>query len=114
MTDSIVTSSLLDIEQFLDKHKKIVLKPLNRCFGSGVMFLYKGDPNTRTIINTLTNNESTLVMVQEFLENVKTGDSRVLTLGDKVLPYSIKKLPTEDDFKFNAHNDNFIVKSKSL
>lgn len=112
MTDTLVTSSLEDIEEFLLKKRQIVLKPLNRCFGSGVMYLYEGDPNTRTIINTLTNNQTTLVMVQEFLQEVKNGDTRVLTLGDKVLPYSIKKLPGKDDFKFNTHSDSFIVKSE--
>lgn len=112
MTDTLVTSSLSDIEDFLLKKRQIVLKPLNRCFGSGVMYLYEGDPNTRTIINTLTNNESTLVMVQEYIPEVKGGDIRVLTLGDKILPYSIKKLPGKDDFKFNTHSDSFIVKSE--
>ncbi len=111
MSANIVTASLKDIEQFLKEHKQIVLKPLNRCFGSGVMYLYDGDPNTRTIINTMTNNETTLVMVQEFIPAVKQGDIRVLTLGDKILPYAIKKLPTSDDFKFNTHNDDFIVAS---
>ena len=111
MTENIVTSSLNDIEQFLAKNKEIVLKPLNRCFGSGVMYLYNGDPNTRTIINTMTNNETTLVMVQKYIPAVKQGDIRVLTLGDKILPYAIKKLPTKDDFKFNTHNDDFITAS---
>ena len=109
MSDNIVTASLKDIEHFLNIHKEIVLKPLNRCFGSGVMYLYEGDPNTRTIINTMTNNETTLVMVQAFIKGVKNGDKRVLTLGDKVLDYCIKKLPSGDDFKFNTHNDNFIA-----
>ena len=112
MSDNIVTSSLKDIEQFLAINKEIVLKPLNRCFGSGVMYLYDGDPNTRTIINSMTNNETTLVMVQKFLPKVKQGDIRVLTLGDKVIPYAIKKLPTKDDFKFNTHNDSYIVKAE--
>ena len=107
MSDNIVTASLYDIEMFLEKNKEIVLKPLNRCFGAGVMYLYHGDPNTRTIINTMTNNETTLVMVQKFIPKVKEGDIRVLTLGDKVLPYAIKKLPSKDDFKFNTHNDAF-------
>ena len=111
MTDCIVTSSLKDIEDFLKEYKQIVLKPLNRCFGSGVMYLYEGDPNTRTIINTLTNNGTTLAMVQEFIPDVKKGDNRVLTLGGRVLPYTVKKLPGTDDFKFNTHNDNFLVKS---
>jgi glutathione synthase len=111
MTENIVTSSLDDIEKFLALNKEIVLKPLNRCFGSGVMYLYHGDPNTRTIINTMTNNETTLVMVQKYIPAVKQGDIRVLTLGNKILPYAIKKLPTNDDFKFNTHNDDFIVAS---
>lgn len=112
MSNNIVTASLKDIEDFLAVHKEIVLKPLNRCFGSGVMYLYEGDPNTRTIINTMTNNETTLVMVQQFIPEVKQGDKRVLTLGDRVLKYCIKKLPTGDDFKFNTHNDNFITEAE--
>ena len=76
------------------------------------MCLFEGDPNTRTIINTLTNNEQTMVMLQEFIPDVKNGDTRVLTLGDRILPYCVKKLPSEDDFKFNTHNDNFLVKSE--
>jgi glutathione synthase len=112
MTDAIVSASIEEIELFLKLKKQIVLKPLNRCFGSGVMYLYDGDPNTRTIINTLTNNQTTYVMVQEYISEVKNGDIRVLTLGDKILPYSIKKLPSNDDFKFNTHNDEFLVVSE--
>ena len=111
MTDSVVTSSMDDIEKFLASHKQIVLKPLNKCFGSGVMYLYEGDPNTHTIINTVTNGETTLVMVQKYIPEVKHGDVRVLTLGDKVLPYAVKKLPGKDDFKFNTHSDNFVIKA---
>ena len=110
MTSTIVTASLKEIESFLMRYGQIVLKPLNRCFGAGVMYLHQGDPNTRTIINTLTNNETTMVMVQEFIPAVKNGDVRILTLGDKILPYAIKKLPSSDDFKFNTHNDDYIVK----
>ncbi len=112
MSPNIVTSSLNDIESFLKQHGQIVLKPLNRCFGSGVMYLYDGDPNTHTIINTVTENETALAMVQKYIPEVKDGDIRVLTLGDKILPYSIKKLPNKDDFKFNNHSDSFIADSK--
>ena len=112
MTECLVSSNMDEIIMFLEKHKQIVLKPLNRCFGAGVMYLYLGDPNTRTIIKTITQDENSMVMVQEFIPEVKFGDIRVLTLGNKILPYSIKKLPSENDFKFNTHNDNFLVKSE--
>ena len=103
MPENIVTSSKSDIMEFLNLHEEIVLKPLNRCFGAGVMCLKKGDKNTAVIINSMTNNGSTLVMVQKYLDKAKYGDKRVLFLGDKVLDYSIQKLPSNDDFKFNEH-----------
>lgn len=111
MPEHIVTSSKSDIIEFLNKNDEIVLKPLNRCFGAGVMTLKKGDKNTSVIINSMTNNGSTLVMVQKYLSKAKYGDKRVLFLGDKVLDYSVQKLPSNDDFKFNEHCDSNIIKA---
>jgi len=110
MPKHIVSASREQIEEFLEKEGEIILKPLNKCFGSGVMYLHQGDPNTRSIINAMTNDENSVVMVQKFIPEVKYGDKRVLTLGDTVMDYSVIKLPTKDDFKFNTHNDNFIKK----
>lgn len=110
MPKHIVTASKDKIEEFLAEQGEIILKPLDKCFGNGVMYLHQGDMNTRSIINTMTNNENSLVMVQKFIPAVKYGDKRVLTLGDTVLDECIIKLPTSDDFKFNTHNDNFIKK----
>jgi len=112
MTDTIVTSSYTDIDNFLQKYNQIVIKPLNRCFGSGVMYLHSNDCNKKTIIDLMTNNQTTMVMLQEFIPEVRNGDTRVLTLGESVLPYCIKKLPGKGDFKFNTHNDNFLVISE--
>lgn len=110
MPKHIVTASKDKIEEFLAECGEIILKPLDKCFGSGVMYLHQGDLNTRSIINSMTRDENSLVMVQKFIPAVKYGDKRVLTLGDTVLDESVIKLPTSDDFKFNTHNDNFIKK----
>lgn len=111
MPEHIVTSSKSDIIEFLNEFGEIVLKPLNRCFGAGVMTLKKGDKNTAVIINSMTNNGSTLVMVQKYIEQAKYGDKRVLFLGDEVLDYCVQKLPSNDDFKFNEHCDSNIIKA---
>ena len=111
MPEHIVTSSKKDILEFLNEYNEIVLKPLNRCFGAGVMTLKKGDENTAVIINAMTNSGTTLVMVQRYLEKAKYGDKRVLFLGDKVLPYCVQKLPSNDDLKFNEHCDSNIIKA---
>lgn len=111
MPENIVTSSIEEIEAFLEKNGEIVLKPLNRCFGSGVMYLKEGDKNTRNIINSMTNNQATLIMVQKYISTAELGDKRILILGGQVLDECIVKLPSRDDFKFNTHSDEFIKKA---
>ena len=60
----------------------------------------------------MTNNGSTLLMVQKYIPKAVYGDKRVLILGDKVLDYAVKKLPSNDDFKFNDHCDSNIIKAE--
>ena len=112
MPENIVTSSKSDIIEFLNKNEEIVLKPLNGCFGSGVMTLKKGDKNTAVIINTMTKNQTQLIMVQKYIEKARFGDKRVMFLGDEVLDVCIQKLPSNNDFKFNEHCDSNIVKAE--
>lgn len=111
MPENLVTSDKKEIIQFLKKHGEIILKPLNRCFGTGVMYLKKEDKNLNTIINSMTNNQSTLIMVQKYIESAKSGDKRVLTLGDEILDECVVKLPSDGDFKFNNHSDEYIKKA---
>lgn len=111
MPENIVTSNRDEIESFLAKNEEIILKPLNRCFGSGVMYLKNGDKNTQSIINSLTNNQTTLIMVQKYIPAAESGDKRVLILGGEVLDECVVKLPSGDDFKFNNHSDEFIKKA---
>lgn len=111
MPENIVTSNMQEIEAFLEKNHEIILKPLNRCFGAGVMYLENGDKNTRSIINSLTNNQTTLAMVQKYIPNAQFGDKRILILGENVLEECVVKLPSRDDFKFNTHSDEFIKKA---
>ena len=112
MPENIVTASKSDIIRFLKEHEEIVLKPLNNCFGSGVMTLKYGDKNTAVIINSMTDNGKHLVMVQKYISKAKFGDKRVLFLGEEVLMECIQKLPSNDDFKFNEHKDSNIIKAE--
>lgn len=111
MPKNIVTSSKSDIVEFLNENEEIILKPLNQCFGGGVMYLKKGDKNTAVIINSVTNNGKQLIMVQKYIPEAIYGDKRVLILGEDVLPYCIQKTPSNDDFKFCEHNDSNIHKA---
>ena len=75
---------------FIEQEKEAILKPLNRCFGSGVYYMNKDDKNLLTIINSMTENGKTPVMVQEYLPEAKNGDKRVLLIGETVLEECIQ------------------------
>lgn len=112
MPENIVTCSKSDIIEFLNRNEEIVLKPLNACFGAGVMTLKKGDKNAAVIINTMTKNQTQLIMVQKYIPKAKFGDKRVMFLGEEVLDVCVQKLPSNDDFKFNEHCDSNIIKAE--
>ena len=77
MPPNIVTASKSDIIEFLKENDEIILKPLNQCFGGGVMYLKNGDKNTAVIINSMTKNEKELIMVQKYIPQAVYGDKRV-------------------------------------
>ena len=111
MPENIVTSSFEDILNFLNEHNEIIIKPLNQCFGGGVMYLKKGDKNTAVIINQMTQKGTKAVMVQKYIDKAVYGDKRVLFLGEDILPYCVQKVPSNNDFKFCEHNDTNIKKA---
>ena len=92
------------IKEFLFKHKEIIIKPLNRCFGSGVFYLNDKDKNINAILQNATNNFKTQVMVQEYLPSIEKGDKRLIYICGKLYDYCVRKIATNNDFKFNEHN----------
>lgn len=104
--DNIVSADEKIIKEFLFEKKEIIIKPTNRCFGSGVFYLNDKDKNINSIISTATNNFKTQVMVQEFLPEIQNGDKRLIYICGKIFEYCVSKIASNDDFKFNEHNAN--------
>jgi len=102
--DNIVASDEKIIKEFLFEKGEIVIKPTNRCFGSGVFYLNNKDKNINAILQSATNNYTTAVMVQEYLPEIKEGDKRLIYICGKIFDYCVKKVATNNDFKFNEHN----------
>ena len=109
---NMVSSSPELLLNFIKEEQEAILKPLNRCFGSGVYYMHSEDKNLMTIITNMTENGKTPVMVQKYLPSAKYGDKRVLIIGETVLEECIQKLPAENNFKFAIHNDKFFQDAK--
>lgn len=83
--ETIVSKRYSNFTEFLDKHKKIVMKPLEGFAGSEIIILEQGDKNKNAILEMLTHKENRYVMAQRYLPEVKRGDKRVLVLNGKIL-----------------------------
>ena len=95
---------------FRSQKEEIIIKPLNRCFSSGVFYLNKDDKNINAIIDTATNNGKTQVMVQKFLKGILKGDKRLIFIGGEIFKYAVRKVATNNDFKFNEHIKENLIK----
>ena len=85
MPRTLVTSDRDRIHRFVAELGVAVVKPLDGAGGSGVMVVSKTDRNTRSIVDSITQEGTRLVMVQEYLEAVRAGDKRVLLLDGEIL-----------------------------
>ena len=104
--DNIISADEKILKDFLFNKKEIVIKPTNRCFGSGVFYLNSNDKNINAILSTATNNYKTQVMAQEFLPQISQGDKRLIYICGKIFDYCVTKVASNNDFKFNEHNQN--------
>ena len=97
MPPTIFTKNLNEIINFYQKHKKIVLKPINGYAGKNIYFINK-KINHRELMNYL--RKTGFVMVQKFLPLVKYGDKRVFIINGKVVG-AIKRVPSKNSILSN-------------
>ena len=106
---NIVTSESSLIKDFLFENNEIIIKPLNKCFSSGVFYLNTKDKNINAVISSATDNGKTKVMVQEFLPKISEGDKRLIFIAGEIFDYSVTKVATNNDFKFNEHKKENLI-----
>jgi glutathione synthase len=102
MPRTLVTTNRERIHRFVADVGTGVIKPLDGAGGSGVIVVDRGDRNTRSIVDYLTQEGARHVMVQEFLPAVRDGDKRVLLLAGEILG-AINRVAREDDVRSNIH-----------
>jgi glutathione synthase len=86
---------------FVAEHGLAVIKPLDGMGGDSIFQLRPGDPNLNVILETITANNSELVMAQKFIPEISQGDKRILVVDGQPVPYALARFPGEGDFRGN-------------
>lgn len=81
---------------------RAVLKPWDGNGGRGILMTHKGDINLRSMIEVLTADGRQAILVQPFLEDIRTGDKRIMLFDGEPVG-ALNRVPAADDFRGNMH-----------
>ena len=101
MPSTMVTSTESSFISMLNKFQTVIIKPLYCKGGEGIFKINLGDDCISKFKYVLDKYKAPLV-VQEYLENVKHGDKRVLFINGSVAGV-INRVPKSGEFKANLH-----------
>ena len=89
------------LREFIARHGRCVLKPLDGMGGRSIFQVSHGDPNTNVILETLLDNGRQLAMAQKYLPEIREGDKRILLVDGEPVPYCLARIPQGTEFRGN-------------
>jgi len=99
---TLITRDMQDMQAFLREHGTVVCKPLDGMGGRSIFVVERHDKNMNVVFETLTNYGTRFAIVQRYLpEIVDSGDSRVLLVDGKAVPYALARIPSAADNRGN-------------
>ena len=98
---TIVSSQAQDLINFIQKEKKVIIKPLDGMAGNGIFMVTPEDKNINVILETATKNGTKTIMAQKYLPEIKKGDKRIIVIKGKALPYALARIPSKGEIRAN-------------
>ena len=111
MPKTMVSSRFEDLKFMFKKHNSLVFKPLYCKGGEGIYKFSREDKHAFTTFEKLLSKYKSPVVVQEFIENVKYGDKRVILINGKAVG-AVNRIPKSGAFKANLHLGGTAGKTK--
>jgi glutathione synthase len=98
---TLVTRDEQRIRAFFAEHHDIILKPLDGMGGAGVFRIRDDGMNLGSVIEMLTMNGKSTIMVQRYIPEIVDGDKRILVIGGKVVPFALARIPQNGEVRGN-------------
>src|SRR6266566_759040 len=98
---TLVTRLAGQLQEFIDTHRDVVLKPLDGMGGESVFRVAAGDPNRNVIVETLVRDGAKSVMAQRYIPEIREGDKRILLIAGKAVPHCLARIPKPGETRGN-------------
>ena len=99
--NTLVSTKISEIENFLAAFKEIVIKPLDGMGGESIYKINKINKAEESIIEQLTHQETTAIVAQEFIPEIYEGDFRILIINGIPFHKTLARIPQGKSFKGN-------------
>ena len=81
---------------------KVVIKPWDGNGGRGVLVSRHDDPNFRSMLEILTDNEQRYILVQQYIPEIVQGDKRIILINGEAVGW-MNRIPQPGDHRGNMH-----------
>ena len=98
---TLVSSNIEQLITFINDNEEAIVKPLDGMGGKDIYKLKTGDENINEVLLRITNQGRRYIMAQEFLQEIKDGDKRILLINGVPIDFALARLPAEGSFKGN-------------
>jgi len=99
--ETIVAREPKRFKSFLQKHKEIILKPLDGMGGTSIFHIREDDPNLNVILEMMTEYSTKYIMAQRYLPEIKNGDKRIILVNGEAVPYALARIPVKGETRGN-------------
>lgn len=89
------------LRAFHAEHKDVIFKPLDGMGGTGIFRVKEDGLNMGAILETLTKMGQEQIMAQKYLPEIVDGDTRILMVDGKPVPYGLARIPTKGEVRGN-------------
>ena len=99
---TIITRSKREVDFFVKKYGKSVIKPLYGNGGDSIFLLNKKDENYNQITERFIDQHNEPFIVQKFLPDIKNGDKRVILINGEPIA-ALRRTPKNNEIRSNIH-----------
>ncbi len=97
----IVTQQQGTLNEFIDEHQTVVVKPLDGMAGDSIFKIEHDDANRNAILETITQLEQRTVMAQKLIPEYVHGDKRVLLINGEPISHALLRVPSKGELRAN-------------
>ncbi|WP_372368891.1 glutathione synthase [Candidatus Uabimicrobium sp. HlEnr_7] len=98
------------IVELVKEQKRLIAKPIGAKGGEGIFMFSHDDKNLGSLIEVMTQNGKSTIILQEYLPQIKEGDKRIFLLNGDPLG-AVLRLPQEHDHRANMAAGGTTVKT---